>query len=373
VKNVKGVVTMPVFDSLLTKLSQVNLSDINHELGKAKESLVFESGAAIGSFREAASQGKSLIRSESTRFGSFLGGGEGGAGLPKSTSMPHLSPAPPSKCRPCRSKYKYRSSNIPSDNLTSPESLLHEESVVDRFIKVVGAEDDRGVVKGERKGMSKSKSSSSPTANISTREDIRKKLASWGEEEEEDEEEEEVENNNLEICFFNETASDDEEEVTRNPLDEDDEDEDYFEEERSDKGLPRSKSEGFSLRADPLLQPESNQLSEREARRKKQLQNSARLALAQCSSVARRQVSLERQERNCNSRLHKLLGVSDAELTPKLLSTYNINTLQVIVNDFRERIEQYNGELVQMLIEKDELQQEQEGVLMDIEDLGCEE
>jgi len=370
---------MPVFDSLLTKLSQVNLSDINHELGKAKESLVFESGAAIGSFREAASQGKSLIRSESTRFGSFLGGGgaggaEGGAGLPKSTSMPHLSPAPPSKCRPCRSKYKYRSSNIPSDNLTSPESLLHEESVVDRFIKVVGAEDDRGVVKGERKGMRTSKSSSSPTA-ISTREDIRKKLASWGEEEEDEDEEEEVENNNLEICFFNETASDDEEEVTRNPLEEEDE-EDYFEEERSvgrGGGLPRSKSEGFSLRGDPLLQPESNQLSEREARRKKQLQNSARLALAQCSSVARRQVSLERQERNCNSRLHKLLGVNDAELTPKLLSTYNINTLQVIVNDFRERIEQYNGELVQMLIEKDELQQEQEGVLMDIEDLGCEE
>jgi len=365
---------MPVFDSLLTKLSQVNLSDINHELGKAKESLVFESGAAMGSFREAASQGKSLIRSESTRFGSFLGGSGGDAGLPKSTSMPHLSPAPSSKCRPCRSKYKYRSSNIPSDNLTSPESLLHEESVVDRFIKVVGADDDRGGVKGERKGMRTSKSSSSPTAN-STREDIRKKLASWGEEEEDEDGEEEVENNNLEICFFNETASDDEEEVTRNPLEEEEEEEDYFEEERSGgRGMSRSKSEGFSLRGDPLLlQPESNQASERESRRKRQLQNSARLALAQCSSVARRQVSLERQERNCNSRLHKLLGVNDAELTPRLLSTYNINTLQVIVNDFRERIEQYNGELVQMLIEKDELQQEQEGVLMDIEDLGCEE
>jgi len=295
------------------------------------------------------------------------GGGGGGGGLPKSTSMPHLSPAAQSKCRPCRSKYKYRSSNIPSDNLASPESILHEESVVDRFIKVVGADDDRGSVKGERKGVRTSKSSSSTTA-ISTREDIRKKLASWGEEEEDEDEEEEVENNNLEICFFNETASDDEEEVTRNPLEE----EDYFEEERRG-GMPRSKSEGFSLRGDPLLQPESNQSSEREARRKKQLQNSARLALAQCSSVARRQVSLERQERNCNSRLHKLLGVSDAELTPTLLSTYNINTLQVIVNDFRERIEEYNGELVQMLIEKDELQQEQEGVLMDIEDLGCEE
>merc|ERR1712037_320359 len=155
-------------------------------------------------------------------------------------------------------------------------------------------------------------------------------------------------------------------EVTRNPLEEEEEEEDYFEEERSaGRGMSRSKSEGFSLRGDPLLvQPESIQASERESRRKRQLQNSARLALAQCSSVARRQVSLERQERNCNSRLHKLLGVNDAELTPRLLSTYNINTLQVIVNDFRERIEQYNGELVQMLIEKDELQQEQEGVFI---------
>ena len=36
-----------------------------------------------------------------------------------------------------RSKYKYRSSNaVPSDHVTSPQSLLHEESVVDRFIKV---------------------------------------------------------------------------------------------------------------------------------------------------------------------------------------------------------------------------------------------
>ena len=124
-------------------------------------------------------------------------------------------------------------------------------------MQVVGADDDRGGVKGERKGMRTSKSSSSPTAN-STREDIRKKLASWGEEEEDEDEEEEVENNNLEICFFNETASDDEEEVTRNPLEEEEEEEDYFEEERSGgRGMSRSKSEGFSLRGDPLQ--ESNQ------------------------------------------------------------------------------------------------------------------
>ena len=93
------------FPPFFLLLLQVNLSDLNHELGKAKESLVFESGktlahsfflflppyfpvlsffspslvsllpcfslsfclsrcegAAMGSFREAASQGKSLIR-----------------------------------------------------------------------------------------------------------------------------------------------------------------------------------------------------------------------------------------------------------------------------------------------------------------------
>ena len=157
------------------------------------------------SLREANSNCE-LFRSESTRFGSFLGGGSATgdvssffqdllqliAGLPKSTSLPQLSPAPSSKCRPCRSnhsavlppncllqvndltktcffyswspymtrlnsiiksmcncasnivqisharsKYKYRSSAaVPSDHVTSPQSLLHEESVVDRFIKV---------------------------------------------------------------------------------------------------------------------------------------------------------------------------------------------------------------------------------------------
>ena len=70
------------------------------------------------SLREANSNCE-LFRSESTRFGSFLGGGSATgdvssffqdllqliAGLPKSTSLPQLSPAPSSKCRPCRSNH----------------------------------------------------------------------------------------------------------------------------------------------------------------------------------------------------------------------------------------------------------------------------
>ena len=42
---------------------------------------------------------------------------------------------------------------------------------------------------------------------------------------------------------------------------------------------------------------------------------------------------------------------------------------QVILNDFREKIEQHNAELVSLLMQKDELENEQDSVLMDIEDI----
>ena len=60
----------------------------------------------------------------------------------------------------------------------------------------------------------------------STREDIRKKLASFGEEETILEEDEAGISNNLEICFINETASDEDEDVMINPLDDAHSDED---------------------------------------------------------------------------------------------------------------------------------------------------
>ena len=40
------------------------------------------------------------------------------------------------------------------------------------------------------------------------------------------------------------------------------------------------------------------------------------------------------------------------------------STLQVILNDFREKIEKYNGELVELLMLKDELSNEQESMLI---------
>ena len=49
--------------------------------------------------------------------------------------------------------------------------------------------------------------------------------------------------------------------------------------------------------------------------------------------------------------------------------TLNIASLQIIVNHYHTQIEGLNGELVRGLLEKDELQIEQEGQLCDIEDL----
>ena len=52
-------------------------------------------------------------------------------------------------------------------------------------------------------------------------------------------------------------------------------------------------------------------------------------ALAGCRQVAQRQLAVERQRRSAEDPLRKLLGVSSDDLSPSLLSSYNVNTLQV--------------------------------------------
>lgn len=54
----------------------------------------------------------------------------------------------------------------------------------------------------------------------------------------------------------------------------------------------------------------------------------------------------------------------------KFLTNLNIAQLQVIVNDLQRYIELLNDELVQLLMERDELQMSQDATLIDIEDLS---
>lgn len=68
---------------------------------------------------------------------------------------------------------------------------------------------------------------------------------------------------------------------------------------------------------------------------------------------------------------NQLIGKSiEGDLTQEVLSQMNTATLQVIVNDFHNKIEKLNEELVEELMHKDELQQEQDGQIIDIDDLS---
>jgi len=325
---------MPLFDNLVTRLSQVSLSDINHQLGKAKESLVYESGSYFQNFKTDASHVGSLMRSESTRFGSLVGGKERVPALPKSTSLPVMQNLADSEeeCRPCRervrlSKYRYRSTTTSTTQQpgTQQQHTSEEDSLVTRFIRVVGTEEH-----------TKDKVESGKGRSLSSREDIRKKLASFGEEDTICEEDEECENNNLEICFINEIASDDEE-VMFNPLAEvpDDDNKDVITDKKDVEAL----------------------------------KSAAAIALGQCRETARRQLAIEKQKKLADDTLKKLIGVTSTELTRERMTLYNVNTLQVILNDIRDKIEQHNAELVTLLMEKDELENEQDSMLMDMEDI----
>ena len=205
------------------------MSDLNHELGKAKENLqsVYGSGNYIGNFRSDASHVGTLIRSESTRFGSILGGGKTKAtpSLSKSASLPVIqdevrgeSSSSPDVCRRRKNigaKYKYRSSYCEQEpEISSPDSCLDQEDVVNRFIKVVGADQEN-----KKRNEKREQSDVGGSKPLSSREDIRKKLASFGEETIPEEPDTDCGTNNLEICFINETASDEEDDgVTINPL-----------------------------------------------------------------------------------------------------------------------------------------------------------
>ena len=170
------------------------------------------------------------------------------------------------------------------------------------------------------------------STSLSSREDIRKKLASFGEEETIPEEEDEGgHNNNLEICFINETASDEDEDVMINPLDDAHSDED---EPQNSSGpdsisnqnfIPRSKSDWEAFKEDKNVG--DKQLEED----KHKIQKTAKVALSQCKQVAKRQLLLEKQKRLNEDPLKKLLGLTSEDINQDVLSNYNINTLQVIV------------------------------------------
>lgn len=246
--------------------------------------------------------------------------------VPKSTSLPLFPAAARFKStsddfsvEPITGKYKYRSSFRPpsdEDILGSVDIIEEEEepvtdsTVVEKFVRVI-------------------ESSSGFTKSSNTREDIRRKLA-FGKPEKK------ALANDLEVCFINEIEEDDISEYHIPP------------------SLTRSQSECVSIVA--KVDKDETTVGK----------------LLRCKQDARRKMMLEKRNRNfieVNS-FNKLIGRSiEGKLNQEILSQMNTATIQVIFNHFHNKIENLNEELVKELIKKDELQIEQDGQLVDIDDL----
>lgn len=323
-----------MFSKLQEKLHQAKISNVNYQLGKAKETLVTGSANYFRSFRpdpqqqhqqSSSSNVGSLIRSESTRFGELLGISSPGSGgppckVPKSTSLPSLN----------RYKYKSTEPEITEDPANAPAP-----DVLARFIRVVEEADDVKELRNARNRRNH------PRGKIQSREDIRRRLANW---DKHSSSSSSVPGNhkegNLQICFINEVVSEEDEDQ--------DQEQELEDEEASDpKDLERSRLDAIK----------------REAERR----------LRACQTPGHR---LSAQRKTPTSQSQSLLEIlSSHGITPSSGSSgsdprsLNIASLQIIVNHYHSRIESLNGALVQGLLEKDELQIEQEGQLCDIEDL----
>ncbi|XP_018494511.2 uncharacterized protein LOC100899921 [Galendromus occidentalis] len=106
--------------------------------------------------------------------------------------------------------------------------------------------------------------------------------------------------------------------------------------------------------------------------RKTRLMAEARLALAQAPEHARRELQSLREKRNLQRRsavASLLLPPGSRRFNRTILSKLCARKLQFILNDLREQVESLNEELVKLLLQRDELNMERDGKLVEIEDL----
>jgi len=384
------------------KLHEARISNVNYELGKVKESIIHESSSYVESI---------ISRSESIRFSQIFSSKRASkenenrrevSRLSKSSSLPAISSSVDAK------KYKYKSSlQCPeeadeeerrNEDPWSPISTTKtvDESVIDKFIRVVEVKEPAV------------RRTDTPVSRIKakTREDIRKKLAVGGLDSASSASTstvsgrrlngykrgfQETSGGDLQICFINQIAGSDEEDDTicnRSEAKEDkyctssiqERTEDEYEEEvyqgtNSDwDSFPQGSKQSQDFCHDVLLK-------RRVALRKSlvKLQTEVKGNLEDCRLSAKRQIDRSKCRRHRSDTLGKLLSLPALEpettcgrkFDAAFLHTLNVAKLQVIVNHYHNDFERLNDELVQLLLDKDELQIEQDGQLLDIEDLSC--
>lgn len=98
----------------------------------------------------------------------------------------------------------------------------------------------------------------------------------------------------------------------------------------------------------------------------------ARLALAQAPELAKKELQKLRDKRNLQRRsavASLLLPPGSRCFTRPVLSKLTVRKLQLILNDLRGQVESLNEDLVKLLLQRDELNMERDGKLVEIEDL----
>jgi hypothetical protein len=275
-----------VFSALQAKLEEARISDLNYELGKWAQ----ESRAYVSSFRH---DGLRPWRRSSSATSSSV---------PKSTSLPAFPSSNNNKSMAGSgllahdgNKYQYRSTLQSVED--QEEALIKETvrsqandtSVVERFIRVI-------------ESRSSNHARGAATAGGCSREEIRKKLAFTSGDNQDTCRPKRT--GDLEVCFINEIIEEEDEEAGRC------------------EQLPRSQSE-FSSIASAAPPVES-------------LQTKVTFDLAQCQSIARRKMIVEKRNRKYQeaNAFNQLIGKNIVEdrLTPEMLSQMNAATLQVHIH-----------------------------------------
>ena len=333
---------------LQSKLHQAKISNVNHELGKVKQSFFSESSSYLNTLRTDCSTVGKLIRSESTKFSALWGSGgqqsqveedhQVSGRLPSSTSLPAFT---------CvnSSKYQYKSTFHGLEEEEEEDdygcAVISEpaETALDKFIRVVESKDDVAVPNRIQ-------------ARPRTRDDVRKQLVAGLSGEEAPKKNQPYNkgfksklDKDLQICFINDL------------VEQEDEDE-----ESDSLAYPNSlEGEDGVLDRDscPALQATPDQIT--------------RSKLLACQKPARRLVSVrERLRAQREKELGHVLGTGSAtDPSRERLQGLNLTAIQIITNHYHNQIEFLNNELVKLLMEKDELQIEQDSQLLDIQDLSA--
>ena len=304
---------MSVLNHLMTKIGDVNLSDLNYELGKAKENLVCESENYFGNFKTDATLVTNIIKTESTRLNkTYFEGKIKMPSMQKSLSLPQFHFGAQNL-----QDQHFRTKDVSSESNSSDKDLDantdKEYSAAKQNVEKITR--DRFCETGEDQEY----------LPMNTSE-------------------------HLKMCFID---------------DEDDDTDDelfpiaggnfkYFDEVDIEEAKPNTTVKQLMQNAKNL--------------KVKNLETKVKFALTRCKENALEKAALEKKKLFDEHPLAKLLGVQKDNW--EMLEDYESDALRAVIEEFKVKISEYNEELVELIEEKDNLEQQREEIIVDIKDLS---